>query len=48
MIVMLGNQVELWETLLAAMKLGAVIIPATTLLAPADIVDRVERGGGRS
>ncbi len=31
-ILMLGNQVELWETLLAAMKLGAVVIPATTLL----------------
>src|SRR5262247_3181937 len=27
-IVMLGNQVELWETILATMKLGAVIIPA--------------------
>ena len=26
---MLGNQVELWETMLAAMKLGAVVIPAT-------------------
>ena len=32
LILMLGNQVELWETMLAAMKLGAVIIPATTLL----------------
>ena len=31
-LLMLGNQVELWETMLAAMKLGAVIIPATTLL----------------
>ena len=31
-IVMLGNQVELWETILAAMKLGAVVIPATPLL----------------
>ena len=31
-ILMLGNQVELWETMLAAMKLGAVVIPATTLL----------------
>ena len=31
LILMLGNQVELWETILAAMKLGAVIIPATTL-----------------
>ena len=28
---MLGNQVELWETMLAAIKLGAVVIPATTL-----------------
>ena len=34
---MLGNQVELWETMLAAMKLGAVIIPATTLLGPDDL-----------
>ena len=46
-IVMLGNQVELWETILAAMKLGAVIIPATPLLAPSDLVDRVERGDAR-
>jgi acetyl-CoA synthetase len=46
-IVMLGNQVELWETILAAMKLGAVIIPATPLLAPADLVDRIERGDAR-
>ncbi len=43
-IVMLGNQVELWETLLAAMKLGAVVIPATTLLGAEDLRDRVERG----
>jgi acetyl-CoA synthetase len=46
-IVMLGNQIELWETLLAAMKLGAVVIPATPLLRPADLVDRVERGNAR-
>jgi acetyl-CoA synthetase len=43
-LVLLGNQVELWETTLAAMKLGAVLIPATTLLAPADLRDRVHRG----
>jgi acetyl-CoA synthetase len=43
-VVMLGNQAELWEMILAAMKLGAVIIPATTLLAPADLRDRVDRG----
>ena len=47
LILMLGNQVELWETVLAAMKLGAVIIPATTLLGPGDLVDRVERGNAR-
>ncbi len=43
-LVMLGNQVELWETALAAMKLGAVVIPATPLLGTADLTDRVERG----
>jgi acetyl-CoA synthetase len=43
-LVLLGNQVELWETTLAAMKLGAVLIPATTLLGPDDLRDRVERG----
>jgi acetyl-CoA synthetase len=47
LILMLGNQVELWETILAAMKLGAVLIPATTLLGPDDLIDRVERGGAR-
>ena len=44
LLLMLGNQVELWETILAAIKLGAVIIPATTLLGPADLRDRVDRG----
>jgi acetyl-CoA synthetase len=44
MLLLLGNQVELWETTLAAMKLGLVIIPATTLLSGADLRDRVERG----
>ncbi|QIP83932.1 AMP-binding protein [Streptomyces sp. Tu 2975] len=43
-LVMLGNQVELWETALAAMKLRAVMIPATPLLGPADLRDRIERG----
>ncbi|MEQ3554397.1 AMP-binding protein [Pseudonocardia nematodicida] len=46
-ILMLGNQLELWEALLAAMKLGAVVIPATTLLTPADLQDRVDRGQAR-
>jgi acetyl-CoA synthetase len=46
-IVMLGNQVELWETMLAVMKLGAVIMPTTTAVGPSDLVDRIERGGAR-
>jgi acetyl-CoA synthetase len=47
LILMLGNQVELWETILAAMKLGAVLIPATPLLGAADLRDRLDRGGAR-
>ncbi len=44
LLLMLGNQAELWETLLACIKLGVVVIPASTLLATADLHDRVERG----
>jgi acetyl-CoA synthetase len=40
----LPNRVELWEVTLAAMKLGAVLIPSTTLLTPSDVADRMERG----
>ncbi|MET8159523.1 AMP-binding protein [Sphaerisporangium sp. NPDC005289] len=47
LVLMLGNQVELWETILATMKLGAVLIPTAPLLGPADLRDRVERGGAR-
>ncbi|MGC7099718.1 AMP-binding protein [Amycolatopsis lurida] len=47
LILMLGNQGELWETILAAIKLGAVIIPASTLLGAADLRDRVDRGGAK-
>ncbi len=43
-LLMLGNIVPLWETMLAAMKLGAVVIPATTLLTTADLRDRFARG----
>ncbi|GAA2627585.1 hypothetical protein GCM10009863_48220 [Streptomyces axinellae] len=42
-ILMLGNQAELWETLLALMKLRAVVIPATPQLGPHDLTDRVRR-----
>jgi acetyl-CoA synthetase len=43
-LLMLGNDVALWETMLAAFKLGAVVIPATALLTPDDLSDRIERG----
>ncbi len=46
-LLMLGNIVPLWEVMLAAMKLGAVVIPATTLLAANDLADRFERGRAR-
>ncbi len=32
LLLLLGNVAPLWETMLAAMKLGVVVIPATTLL----------------
>ena len=40
----LGNVAPLWELTLAAAKVGAVVIPATTLLGPTDLTDRVDRG----
>jgi len=43
-LLMLGNVPALWETMLAVMKLGGVIIPATTLLTPDDLDDRIQRG----
>ena len=43
-LLMLGNRVALWECILALIKLGAVMIPSSTLLTPSDIADRVERG----
>ncbi len=43
-LVMLPNTVELWELMLAAIKLGAVLSPATTLLSQSDLTDRIERG----
>jgi len=43
-LLMLGNLAPLWELMLAAIKLGAVIIPSTTLLTQGDLIDRVERG----
>ncbi|KIZ46996.1 MULTISPECIES: AMP-binding protein [Rhodopseudomonas] len=44
LLLLLGNVVPLWETMLAAMKLGVVTIPATTLLTPDELRDRLDRG----
>jgi acetyl-CoA synthetase len=43
-LLMLPNQIPLFELMLASIKLGAVIVPATTLLTPTDLRDRLERG----
>ncbi len=43
-LLMLPNRIELWETMLACMKIGAVIIPASTLLTASDVQDRIARG----
>ena len=48
LLLMLGNEVPLWETMLASMKLGVVIIPATALLSRDDLIDRFERGRVRA
>ena len=43
-LLLLGNVQPLWEAMLAAMKLGAVVIPATTMLTEDDLRDRFDRG----
>jgi len=46
-VVQLPNHVAMWEIMLAAIKLGAVVIPAATLLTVEDLRDRLERGNAR-
>src|SRR5256886_5500121 len=48
LLLLFGNVVPLWETMLAAMKLGVVVIPATTLLTPDELSDRLDRGKARA
>ncbi|PRY09631.1 AMP-binding protein [Paraburkholderia sp. BL25I1N1] len=45
LLLMLPNRVELWDVMLAAMKLGAIVLPATTQLSADDVRDRVQIGG---
>jgi acetyl-CoA synthetase len=44
LLLILGNELALWESMLGAFKLGAVVIPATALLTLDDVRDRLERG----
>jgi acetyl-CoA synthetase len=46
-LLMLPNRVELWEIMLAGIKLGAVLVPTTMLVSTADLQDRVDRGAIR-
>src|SRR5215471_12646874 len=46
-VVQLSNHVAMWEIMLAAIKLGAIVIPAATLLTVDDLRDRLERGDAR-
>jgi len=46
-LLMLPNVAPLWEITLAAMKLGAVVSPATSLLSNDDLADRITRGNMR-
>jgi acetyl-CoA synthetase len=43
-LLMLSNVVPFWEMMLAAIKLGAVVVPATTMIGHDELVDRFERG----
>lgn len=47
-VLLVGSVGPLWETTLAAMKLGAVVIPATTALTETELADRLERGQARA
>ncbi|MFS2018734.1 AMP-binding protein [Massilia sp. CT11-108] len=43
-LLMLPNRVELWEVMLAGIKLGAVLVPTTMLVSGNDLQDRLQRG----
>ncbi|WP_040160118.1 AMP-binding protein [Mobilicoccus massiliensis] len=46
-LIMLNNQVELWDSMLAIMKIGAVIAPTTTALGASDLKERIARAGAK-
>ena len=43
-LLLMPNEIALWEAMLACMKLGAVIVPTTTLVSADDLTDRFDRG----
>ncbi|MFI9050998.1 AMP-binding protein [Streptomyces sp. NPDC053427] len=45
LLLMTGNRTELWETMLAAFKIGAVVVPVSTQLGREDLHDRMHRAG---
>lgn len=47
-LLMLGNVPALWETMLAAIKLGCPLVPTTTLMTRDDLADRLTRGEVRA
>ncbi|MER7400519.1 AMP-binding protein [Streptomyces sp. NPDC000151] len=47
LLLMTGNRTELWETMLAAFKIGAVVVPVSTQLGREDLRDRMQRAGVR-
>lgn len=44
LLLMLGNDVAHWEIVLAAMKIGAVVVPTSPLLSTEELEDRLVRG----
>ncbi|MBB1509400.1 AMP-binding protein [Tessaracoccus sp. MC1756] len=45
---MLANQVELWDAMLAVMKIGGIILPTAQALQDFDLVDRIQRADVRA
>jgi acetyl-CoA synthetase len=46
-LLMVPNVAPMWQTMLAAMKLGLVVVPTTTQIGASDLADRMKRGAIR-
>jgi acetyl-CoA synthetase len=47
LVLLLPNGAPIWEIMLAAMKIGIVLIPTSTLATKEEIADRIQRSGAR-